>query len=826
MRRSSVLGMRTIRRRLTRFVLTAIGIALGVGVFFAVLVTNATIDAGLDRILGRHQVPNIRMEAAAGFAADLPLAVIDRAARLPDVVDVSGWTGVNMRIPGAAAEEDSVFLYGGVERDGSAPAPPPEPQRGSDIITEGRAPAEGKDEIGLSDGARRQLHVGRGGSVELVGPSGPVRMVVVQFNKRRDGRPYDRRVGWTSYDTARRLGGQTEGLINDGNIRLAKGTDPSTWIARHADALPESRLVSADVDDATLREAFEGPKAALAGLAGVALFVSGFLIFLTLSMSVAESAAIHGTLRAIGASRRQVRRVVLTDAVALTVLAAPVGIGVGLLAAVGMITVTRGIYDLPSLPVSVPPFGAAVAVIVGVAVTLVSALVPAQRAATVPPVVAIRGAESERPGGRRLPLIGLALLVVGLALVFLARRPRVDVGSFVVLVGAVLIVPAVMPTLTRVAGAVTRRLARGVGTVGVLHLRKEPRRAAYTVALLMVVLSMVFTAGAVHLSLRRNLVGTLSQRFPADLVVSAGATFDDALRQRVVTTPGIRATTDLRFTRLLVQRPAIGFAFTTVLDPATFFRVQSVPWADGSDGAVRAAFERGGAVAVPASFTERHGVRRGDRITLGTPKGPRTFRVAGVYKTFDSQSPLLASVVDRSTLLAETSSIGSGGEYSRPGVMAVAVESGRSPAVVKRAIEQRFRGRVAGLRATHQRPEGRVHRGPDGLLQHRLRVRADCPGDGDARRDQYPGHGRTATAPRDRDPPRRRHRAPPAAADGDGRGGDDRAGRPGPGRAPRPAALGDGAADGHPSHRHHGRLPVPVGDVRGGGRVRRRSWRS
>ncbi len=695
MQRSSLLGMRTIRRRLTRFTLTAIGIALGIGVFFAVLITNATIDEGLERSLGRRLVPNVRIEAAAGFAAELPVEIVDRTARLPDVIDVTGWIGVNMRIPGAAPDVDSVWLSGGVFRDGSAPGPPRQPRRPSDVVTEGRQPGDGKDEVGLTDGVRRQLRVKRGDTVELLGPAGPARLVVVQLSKRRDGQPNDGRGAWTSYDTVRRISGQAPGLITDGSIRLAKGTDAPLWIARNTDALPEARLVSADVDDATLRDAFEGPKAALAGLAGVALFVSGFLIFLTLSMSVAESAAVHGTLRAIGASRRQVRRVVLTDAVALTVLAAPVGLGLGLLAAIGMITVTRGIFDLPSLPVSIPPVGALFAVVVGVVVTFVSALVPAQRAATVPPVVAIRGAASEQTGRGRLPLLGSVLLLVGLALVFFARRPRVDVGSFLVLVGAVLIVPAVMPLLTRIAGAATRRLARGVGTVGVLHLRKEPRRAAYTVALLMIVLAMVFTAGAVHLSLRRNLVDTLSQRFPADLVVSAGATFDDVLRERVVTTPGIRATTDLRFTRLLVQRPVIGFAFITVLDPATFFRVQRIPWSDGSDVAARTAFERGGAVAVPTSFTELHGVHRGDRITLSTPRGPRSFRVAGVYKTFDSQSPVLAGVADSASLLAsEPDTIGATAAYGRNGLgaMAVAVERGQSPERVKQAIERRFRG--------------------------------------------------------------------------------------------------------------------------------------
>lgn len=676
MARSSVLGIRTIRRRLTRFVLTAVGIALGIGVFFAVLVTNASIDAAMDRVIGRRLVPNVRMEAAAGYAAELPADVVDRAAKLPGVIDVSGWTETNLQIPGNTDPEDRVYVYGGLYRQGREPAPR-QPERGTDMVSEGRSPAEGADEIGLTDRLRRELGVSRGDSVELLGPTGAARLVVVETNQRRDGRPSDNRSAWTSFTTVRRLAGQPAGFIGGGNIRLGKTVDASDWIARHADELREVRLVSATVDEATLRDTFAGPKEALAGLAAVALFVCGFLIFLTLSMSVAESAAIHGTLRAIGASRAQVRRVVLTDAVILTLLSAPVGIALGLAAAVGMISLTRGIFDLPGLPITVSPLAALAALLVGVVVTFVSALVPAQRAASVAPAVAIREAAAEQRGRRFVPVLGLVVLLSGLASIVIAPQ-FLDVGSVFVLIGAVMAVPAVMPLLNRAAGAATSRMARGVGTVGVLHLRKEPRRTAYTVALVMTVLAMVFTAGAVHLSLRRNLITTLANRFPADLAISAGGRFDDALREQIAATPGVRATTDLRFTRTALGS---GFAFITVLDPATFFDVQSIPWIDGSDGEARAAFRRGGGIAIPASVALATDLGRGDRITLQTPRGPRAFDVIGVYRTFDTQSPMLAGLADAEVLLGGT---------SPPGLMAVAVEPGTSPAAVKAAIERRF----------------------------------------------------------------------------------------------------------------------------------------
>ena len=45
--------------------------------------------------------------------------------------------------------------------------------------------------------------------------------------------------------------------------------------------------------------------------AAITLFVGAFLIYLTLSMAVIERTRMYGTLRALGATRKQVRRVVL-----------------------------------------------------------------------------------------------------------------------------------------------------------------------------------------------------------------------------------------------------------------------------------------------------------------------------------------------------------------------------------------------------------------------------------------------------------------------------------------------------------------------------------
>ena len=66
------------------------------------------------------------------------------------------------------------------------------------------------------------------------------------------------------------------------------------------------------------------------GFAGIAVLVGIFLIVNTFSMLVAQRTREIGLMRALGASRRQVNRSVLIEALLLGVLGSAIGIGVGL----------------------------------------------------------------------------------------------------------------------------------------------------------------------------------------------------------------------------------------------------------------------------------------------------------------------------------------------------------------------------------------------------------------------------------------------------------------------------------------------------------------
>jgi putative ABC transport system permease protein len=133
--------------------------------------------------------------------------------------------------------------------------------------------------------------------------------------------------------------------------------------------------------------------------AGIALFVGSFIIWNTFSMVVAQRSREIALLRAIGATRRQVRRNLLVEAVLLGVSASAVGIGLGAGVAKGLNSLMAVLgFNLPSTSLQVRPATIAVSLAVGTVVTVLAALVPAHRATKVLPVEALR---DSRPAPRR-----------------------------------------------------------------------------------------------------------------------------------------------------------------------------------------------------------------------------------------------------------------------------------------------------------------------------------------------------------------------------------------------------------------------------------------
>lgn len=124
---------------------------------------------------------------------------------------------------------------------------------------------------------------------------------------------------------------------------------------------------------------------ALAGIASISLAVAGIGIMNVMLVSVSERTDEVGLYKALGASRSQVLVLFLAEAAALSAMGGAAGILFGAL----VLRVTSAVY--PSFPVAAPPWAAAAAFALSVAVGATFGLLPAMRAVRLDPIAALSG---------------------------------------------------------------------------------------------------------------------------------------------------------------------------------------------------------------------------------------------------------------------------------------------------------------------------------------------------------------------------------------------------------------------------------------------------
>jgi putative ABC transport system permease protein len=662
--------LRRLAMERLRTVTTIIGIALGVAVVIAIQLANASsvrgFETALDTMSGRTSVEIVGRVAgidetvwpAVGwlrtFGTVSPVVEGDMAAVLAD-----GRTEA-MRVLGVDILRDTPIRDYRILADTAGTRPGDVPvSRFLDLLTSPRsiviaatfAERHGfaiGDSLRLISGDRVQSFVVAG----LLADEGPARVL--------DG-------NFVLMDiAAAQLAFDRLGRIDRIDVRLRQGLDVGTTLAAIAARLPAGLEAQRP---ARRGEQVERMLAAfhlnLTALSWIALIVGLFLVYNTVTISVVARRDEIGMLRALGVTRGQVLALFLGEATALGVIGAALGLGLARLLADAAIALTSSTVSTlyvatAAIPPAIESTHVALAFAIGLPLSLLAATVPAREAARVPPTAAIRGADTLDTRvqlQRRLLWWPVALLALAAWLATLGPVGRVPLFGYLsalaIIIGAALLVPAVIVGLTRVSRRPLRRLFGVEGLLAHANLASAIPRLSISIAALAVALSMLVAIAVMIGSFRETVSYWVSQTLQADLFVSPGMRAASGAEQTlspdvvaaVAAHPDVVVTDSFRNTEVVYndERVVLGAGSFDVV--ATHGSLLFKSPADGI-AALRSAIDRD-AVVVSEAFSTKFGLRDGDALTLQTPAGSQTFRIAAVY--FDYATERGVIVMDRDT---------------------------------------------------------------------------------------------------------------------------------------------------------------------------------
>lgn len=656
----TALGLRGLGARKLRTTLTTLGVGLGVAVLFAGLATEAGMSTSMDRtVAARIGATDIRVSALgeAGLTATTQAAI----AATPGVGIV-------------APELERRTYLGGPTATGALPAPVT--VLGIDPVADGRlhppALAAGRalvagdaDAVLITERLATDDDLTLGSTIELQGAGAPANVTVVGILA-GDG-PLGSgaaRAVVTPLTVVSAVFPGTDPTRVD--LGVAPGTDPATVIAGLERTITSQPFIaSRPADLAASLRASTADVTAMASLIGaIALFVGAFLVFNALSMSVGERIRELGLLRAAGATRAQVRRFVLVQALVIGALGSVLGValGAGLARVVAVALGSVGGVSLEPPPFAIP--AAVEALALGITVALAAALEPAWRAARIPPVEALRPRQDlgalTRARTRWLIVVSVVIVVAGLVMWPREAGAAAALRSLVVygiLLAAALALPLLVPVLARLGGlpfrptlAIEERLARAM-------LVRDRSRATLTVGALGIGLALVVALSSVGQGARAIAGSWVTDVVPGDVLVTSVRPIaaDEGVAADLAAVPGVARISPIATFTVDLRGVATDASAMTGADLSADGRLT---FAAGDRDSALAALDRGGAAIVPRAMADRLGIALDDQLVLTGDDGGRVpVRVVGIAdRTLPGASgeTLLLGWADATTRLGVT----------------------------------------------------------------------------------------------------------------------------------------------------------------------------
>ncbi|MCA1218039.1 ABC transporter permease [Streptomyces sp. 8L] len=625
-----------------RMALSAVAVLLSVAFVSGTLVFTDTMNTTFDKIfavtasdvtVGPKAASGDGPGGSTGKPDSLPAATMARIAKAPGVRSVEG--GVSSQ---------SVTVVDAHDKNVGATSGAPtiagnwtsEDAKSMDV-TSGHRPARGGEVMIDADSAKKH-HLRVGDTLRTITGTGDFTARISGIATFRVTNPGATVVYFDTATAQRELLGSTS-RFTQFEVTAAKGaTDAQvkrsvvTALAGSGSYKIQTQKESADENKKDIGSFLDVIKYAMLGFAGIAFLVGIFLIVNTFSMLVAQRTREIGLMRALGSSRKQINRSVLTEAVLLGIVGSVTGVAAGVgLAAVLMKVMGAAGMDLSMGDLTVTWRTPVVGLALGIVVTVVAAYIPARRGGKISPMAALRDAGTPADGraGRVRAAVGLLLTLAGGLALYASTQagkagvatPYLGLGIVATLIGFVVIGPLLAGAVVRAISAVVLRVFGPVGRMAERNALRNPRRTGATGAALMIGLALVACLSVVGSSMVASATDELDKSVGADFIVQAstGQPIVPQAQRALERTPGLDHVTQYKMMEATTTAPDGSVqkkAPVVAADPSYASDLRR----DTTQGTLSAAYGAN-AMSVGDTYAKAHHVKTGDTMTVAFTGG-------------------------------------------------------------------------------------------------------------------------------------------------------------------------------------------------------------
>jgi putative ABC transport system permease protein len=382
-----------------------------------------------------------------------------------------------------------------------------------------------------------------------------------------------------------------------------------------------------------------------------ALFIGMFIIYNSFAIAVTERRSEIGILRALGATRGQIRWLFLGESAVTGVIGSLGGLVFGVLIARGIAasigTLISDVYGVAqhAEALSNSPALLVLALAIGVGTSIVAAAIPARNAARVDPVQALQKGKYQvlSAGENRLrAMLGLALGAVSIVCLSIGgSRPIFYTGYVLAIVVSLLVSPLLTLAMAKAIRPILQRLRPVEGALAADSLIQSPRRTSASVAALMLSLALVVAFAGMARASYDSIIDWMDTALNPDLfilpsqsIVARTIRFPPAIAPEVAAIPGVERVQMVRDARVVFRKTPVMVVAVEVNSIAQTARREPIA-GNAEDMYRRTAAGEG--VMVSDNLAQLQRLTLGETIELAAPNGVIRLPIVGIIVDYSDQ---------------------------------------------------------------------------------------------------------------------------------------------------------------------------------------------